>query len=131
LRFPDYGKCKVRSIYIAQGLEKENILAHVLYGIFKPTTARKTWDERWQKSESNEFVHFWLGIGSRIYDYSAFQFGEREIVRTHHSDKRYEILGYYKYRTKELVHTGNLIIDWESLKEINGIPVVTMEPVFI
>ena len=131
MKFPDYGKCKVRSVHLVKELRKEDIVSYVVYGIYKPLTARNSWDERWQKAEGKEFVHFWLGVGKLYYDFSAFQFGAKEKIRTNYKDKRYEQLGYYDIMTGELQHTGNLFIDWESLKEINGIPVVTMEPIFI
>lgn len=131
VRFPDYGKCKVRSVHLARELQKENILSHVIYGVYKPPTARINWDERWHKSETREFVHFWLQIGSLYYDYSAFQFGAKERIRTNYKDTRYEQLGYYDFRAGELIHMGNLVINWENIKMVNGIPTVQLEPIFI
>jgi len=131
VKYPDYAKCKVRSVYLAQELEKEGISSKVLYGIFTPSAPRRLWDERWQNATGYEFVHFWLGINKRYYDYSCFQFGEKEPIKTIYTDSRYTELGYYDLRSGKLCNTGNMLIEWDSLEEVGGVPKLNLVPIFI
>lgn len=131
MRFPDFGKCQIRSTYLAQELEKEGFKPKILYGVYTPSAPRRLWDERWQKAAGSEFVHFWLGINKRYYDYSCFQFGETEPIKTICADPRYEELGYYDLNSGTLYNTGNMLIEWDSLKEIRGVPSLSLVPIFI
>lgn len=131
MKYPDYAKCQVRSIFLARELAKEGFEAKVLYGIFTPSAPRRLWDDRWKKVKGNEFVHFWLGVSKRYYDYSCFQFGEPEPIKTISLDERYTELGYYDLATSRLCHTGNMLIEWESLTDIGGVPILKLVPVFI
>lgn len=131
MRYPDFGKCQIRSIYLAHQLRKEGLQPSVLYGIFRPQAPRYTWDERWQKAEGNEFVHFWIGFPDSYYDYSCFQFGEKEPIKTQRSDTRYEELGYYDITTQTVVNTGNIMVEWESYHEKEGVPVMRLVPIFV
>jgi len=112
-------------------MKKEGYDPKVLYGIFKPITARYLWDERWQKSTSNEFVHFWLAFEELYYDYSCFQFGERAPIKTTSSDTRYEVLGEYNFETKELIVLGNYMIEWESYRVEGEVPILRLVPIFV
>lgn len=112
-------------------MEKEGYKPKVLYGIFKPITARYLWDERWQKSPTDEFVHFWLAFDQYYYDYSCFQFGEPAPIKTTSSDTRYELLGEYNYITKQMTIIGNYMIEWESYSEEEGVPILKLVPIFI
>lgn len=131
MRFPDYGKCQIRTIFLARELKKQGLATNVLYGIYTPTTLRTSWDERWQHSPVGEFAHFWLGVDHIYYDYSAFQFGEIERVKTSCKDTRYNQLGYYDQETKKLINTGNLMIEWESPYEDGGVPILKLVPIFV
>ena len=130
MKYPDYAKCQIRSIFLARELAKEGFHPKVLYGVFTPSAPRRLWDERWQKADGNEFAHFWLGIAKRYYDYSCFQFGEPEPIKTVYTDPRYMELGYYDLFSGKLCHTGNMAIDWESLT-IGEVPTLLLVPIFI
>jgi hypothetical protein len=131
VKYPDYQKCQIRTIYLARELEKEGFNPKVLYGVYTPSAPRRLWDERWQKAKGYEFVHFWLGINKRYYDYSCFQFGEREPIKTICTDERYMELGYLDLSVNKLCHTGNMLIEWESLSEKEGVPILNLVPIFV
>lgn len=103
---------------------------NVLYGIYTPSKPRATWDERWQSARGNEFAHFWIGADEKYYDYSCFQFGETSPIKTTCKDSRYEQLGYMEENGK-LINTGNMIIEWESLSEVDGVPLLRVVPIFV
>lgn len=110
---------------------KEGYHPKVLYGIFRPSAPRTSWDERWQQALTDEFVHFWLCFGKLYYDFSCFQFGEKSPIRTTIDDLRYEVVGEYDYVTKELITTGNYLIEWESLHLVGEVPVLRLVPIFV
>lgn len=112
-------------------MAKEGYHPKVLYGIFRPSTPRTSWDERWQQALTDEFVHFWLCFGKLYYDFSCFQFGEKSPIRTTIDDLRYEVVGEYDYVTKELITTGNYLIEWESLHLVGEVPVLRLVPIFV
>lgn len=116
---------------MAKEMRKEGYDPKVLYGIFRPTTPRYTWDERWQSAPYNEFVHFWLCFGRLYYDFSCFQFGEKSPVKALCTDSRYEVVGEYDYIEKRLITTGNYIIEWESRTEVGEVSVLKLVPIFI
>ena len=103
----------------------------VLYGIFRPTTHRSTWDERWQRADTDEFVHFWLAFQRIYYDYSCFQFGATAPIKTDCNDPRYEVIGEYNCETGGLTTTGSYYVEWETLTEKDGVPVLKLVPIFI
>lgn len=131
MKYPDFAKCQIRSEYLAKAMIQEGYSPKILYGIYTPQTARRTWDERWQRADGNQFSHFWLAFSDLWYDYSCFQFGEPRPIKTRAGDSRYEVLGEYNWITKETIVYGNYAIDWESYREENGVPIMRLVPLFI
>lgn len=131
MKYPDFAKCQIRSIYLAKEMKKEGYNPKVLYGIFRPTAPRKRWDERWQQCTQEEFVHFWIAFSVRYYDFSCFQFGESAPIYTSANDKRYEAIGELNYETGEKTNFGQYVIEWESYTTEEGYPLLRLVPIFI
>lgn len=112
-------------------MKKQGYEVSVVYGIFTPSRPREYWDERWSKCNATEFTHFWLSSQEKYFDFSCFQFGETSPLKVPCSDKRYTQLGYMELETKKLINTGNMLIEWESLREENGVPVLRVVPIFV
>lgn len=130
MKFPDFGKCQVRSLFLARGLKQEGYEPEVVYGIFTPSAPRRAWDERWQRG-GVDFLHAWISIDGLYFDASAFQFGEKKRVWTRPADKRYRRLGHISLDTGEIFFTEGEIVLFDTYREENGCPTLTLSPAFI
>jgi len=119
VQFPDFARCKERSLLMADSLLKQNVDCKVAFGLYRPPTAKITWDERWQlvSEAAPEFSHFWLELTNMFWDCSLLQFGETGFKWFKKTEPRYTHLGYINLKGEIIKEFGPYKIQWESYEE--------------
>lgn len=115
MKYPDFAKCPVRSIYLARNLQKCGYSPEVLFGLYTPNKPRSTWDDRWKSSPTGIFVHCWVAVDGIYVDVSSRQFGELPVVFAKMDDLRYESLGIVDIATGLFMpRDDSIFVDWKS-----------------
>lgn len=130
MQFPDFAKCKERSLSMAESMSRQNIDVKVAFGLYRPSTPKETWDDRWQVVHTlppYEFSHFWLEVEKMFWDCSLLQFGEKGFLWSKMSDTHYVHLGYISLDDEIIEEFGPFRIKWHSFSTRSGVPTMIVE----